>query len=223
MIYALFIILLMIFGFSSALTLHPSVEGPGVFAFLDRMVYDRPADVTVFGIVLDENNRPVENANISVDVFDPDGDLLYSKELSTDSNGKFMTQFRLSASSPEGEYTVLVSDIDGVYGDITLLFEVCKLCVIPPSIATTTVFRTTTSISTAIRTVTMLETQTGVQVFTVTTFLNGSEVTVVVTKTLTVAGSSDSTYLYYIGLGMVVVLAVASAIVARRVGSRGVG
>ncbi|MEM4417575.1 MAG: MG2 domain-containing protein [Nitrososphaerota archaeon] len=225
MVAGIFIVFFLAAGFLSAY----SVEPPGIFAYSDRMVYGRPADVLLFGVVLDEDGRPVPRANLSIDVFNPVGDVVFSAELMAGDDGRFSRGFRLSDSAEEGEYQVQVVDLDGNYGSSSFSFEVCQLCAIPPPTVTvtSTVLRTATVVSTFTRNVTwvntVFKTVSGGQVVTVTSFsvVNGSVVTVEVTRT--VGSGFESVYLFYVGLGMVVVLAVASAIVARRVGSRSGG
>lgn len=221
----LLVVLSLAVGLHSVFSLRPSVEGPGLFVFTDRMVYGRPADVVVFGIVLDGEGRPVARANISIDVIDPVGDPVYSAEVVAGDDGRFRGVFRLSSTAEEGQYEVQAVDIDGVYGSSVVTFEVCQACAIPPptTTVTTTLLRTTTASTTFTRNITRLETVfTGVgggQVITVTTYsvVNGSVVTLEVTKTVVSRSGVESSLLFYVGLGMVAVLAVALAVVARRI------
>lgn len=220
---------LLVLAFISAgfLTVY-SVEPPGIFAFSDRMVYGRPSDVILFGIVLDDEGRPVPRANLSIEVVNPEGDTVFSAEVTAGADGKFSRGFRLTGSAPEGQYEVLVVDLDGVYGSTSFFFEVCSACAIPPPTVTvsTTILRTTAVVSTFTRNVTRAETIyrtiSGGEVVTVTSYsvVNGTVVTVWATRTIS-AGGFDSSYLFFVGLGMVVVLALASAVVARRVRSMG--
>ena len=205
-----------------------SVEPPGIFAFADRMVYGRPAQVTIFGVVLDDEGRPVSGVELSVDIINPEGEYVFSEDVVTGGDGKFSTVFRLAGNALEGSYQVQVSDLEGVYDAAVLSFEVCVVCAIPPPTVTvsTTLLRTVTATSTFMRNVTRFETVyftlSDGQVVTVTelSVVNGSVVTFSVTRTV-VQGFSDSGLLFYVGLGMVAVLAGLSVYAARRLRAAG--
>ncbi|MEM0443988.1 MAG: MG2 domain-containing protein [Candidatus Caldarchaeum sp.] len=216
----LFFVLFVLAGFASVL----SVEPPGVFAFSDRMVYGKPADVTIFGIVLDEDGRPVPQTTVSIDVLNPDGELVFSDEAATGNDGRFVKSFRLSGSAVEGQYQVLVSDVQGNYEPAVFYFEVCTGCVFLPTVSTTTfyttILRTNVVTTTLTRDITRLETVFttvggGRVVTVVSTFysvLNGTVVSVTVTRGVESVGS----YVFYVGLGMVAVLAAVSLVAMRR-------
>lgn len=218
--------LLVLAGFASVLSLEP----PGVFAFSDKMVYGRPAEVTIYGIVLDVDGRPVPNVAVSIDVFDPDGNSVFSAEVSTGGDGKFSRAFRLSGSAVDGSYQVVVADLEGSYEPAVFFFEVCSTCGFPVYGPTTTVSTVVTSATTILRTsvvtttftrnVTRLDTvyvtvgggQVKTVFSTIYSVVNGSVVSVTVTR----EALSTSSYVFYVGLGMVAVLAVAAFFAVRR-------
>ncbi|MCS6769339.1 MAG: MG2 domain-containing protein [Candidatus Caldarchaeum sp.] len=219
-------VLLVLAGFASVL----SVEPPGIFAFSDKMVYGRPAEVTVFGIVLDDDGRPVPQVRLSMDVLNPEGEIIHSTEFSSGSDGRFIRSFRLSSSAVEGTYQVIVADSEGDYEPAVFFFEVCAVCSFLPTVYATTVSATVVVSTTVVRTAvvtttftrdltrleTVISTVGGGRVLTVTsTFysvLNGT----VVTVTRSVEGGLEGSYVFYVGLGMVGVLAVVSFIAVRR-------
>lgn len=221
-----FTALLVLAGFASVLSLEP----PGVFAFSDKMVYGRPAEVTIYGIVLDVDGNPVPNVVVSIDVISPENDIVFSVEVSTGGDGKFSRSFRLPASASEGTYQVIVSDLEGEYEPAVFYFEVCPTCGFPAYGPTTTVSTVITSATTILRTslvtttftrnVTRLDTvyvtvgggQVKTVFSTVYSVVNGSVVSVTVTAEV----FSGASYVFYVGLGMVAVLAVAAFFAVRR-------
>jgi len=216
---ALLVVVVFLAGFSTIF----SVEPPGIFVFADRMVYGRPAQVTVFGIVLDSEGRPVSGVSLSVDIVSPEDELVFSEDVVTGSDGKFSTVYRLSGSAPEGSYEVQVSDAENVYQPVVFSFEVCGVCALPPPTVTvsTTLLRTVTATSTFTRNVTRLETvyqtlsEGQVVTVTETSVVNGSVVTFYVTRTVGQV-VSDAGLLFYLGLGMVAVVTGLSVYAARR-------
>lgn len=138
-----------------------AVEVPGISVYTDRMVYARPAQVTVFGVVLDQDAKPVSNIILSIAVTGPDGNIVFSANATTGSDGKFSTSFNLSHDVPEGLYEVVVQDHGGTYPPVSMYFEVCDICVAftqptPIVTLTTTIIYT----SEVIRTQTVYQTTT---------------------------------------------------------------
>jgi hypothetical protein len=115
---------IIVLGFMGTL----AVEPPGIFVFTDRMVYARPGQVTVFGVVLDTEGAPVSNIALAIEVTDPNGDTVFNAEVTTGPDGKFSTSFSLSGEAPEGVYTVVVQALDGAYWPADTSFQVCDIC-----------------------------------------------------------------------------------------------
>jgi hypothetical protein len=107
-----------------------AVEPPGIFVFTDRMVYARPGQVTVFGVVLDTEGAPVSNIALAIEVTDPNADTVFNAEVTTGPDGMFTTSFSLSSEAPEGVYTVVVQALDGAYPPADTSFQVCDIYVI---------------------------------------------------------------------------------------------
>jgi hypothetical protein len=105
-----------------------AVEPPGIFVFTDRMVYARPAQVTVFGVVLDMEGNPVSNTALAIEVTNPNGGTVFNAEVTTGPDGKFSTSFGLSTEAPEGRYTVVVQALEGTYWPAETTFQVCDIC-----------------------------------------------------------------------------------------------
>jgi hypothetical protein len=138
-----------------------SVEVPGISVYADRMVYARPAQVTVFGVVLDHDAKPVSSTTLSIAVTGPDGNIVFSANTTTGSEGRFSTSFNLSRDIPEGLYEVAVIDLEGAYPPVSIYFEVCDICVAstqptPVATLTTTIIYT----SEVVRTQTVYQTTT---------------------------------------------------------------
>jgi protocatechuate 3,4-dioxygenase beta subunit len=47
------------------------------------MVYARPGQVTVFGVVLDTEGAPVSDIALAIEVTDPNGDTVFNAEVTT--------------------------------------------------------------------------------------------------------------------------------------------
>ena len=156
-----------------------AVEPPGIFVFTDRMVYGRPAHVTVFGVVLDAEGNPVSAAPLTVDVTNPEGETVFSTEVTTGPDGKFSTSFSLSSEDPEGRYTVVVQALEGTYWPVNISFEVCDICTTTTQRTTyTTITTTATYTSEITRTQTIyITTATGSIVIQTTTVTSRETVT----------------------------------------------
>jgi len=171
----LFIVTAIALGLVNILALEP----PGIFVFTDRMVYSRPAQVTVYGVVLDPERNPVPAASLTVEVTNPDGETVFSTEVTTGPDGKFSTSFSLSSEAPEGRYTVVVQESEGTYWPTNISFEVCDICTTPTQQTFHTTITTTTTYTAEItRTQTVyITTTTGTSIIQTTTVTSRETVT----------------------------------------------
>jgi hypothetical protein len=165
-----------------------AVEPPGIFVFTDRVVYARPAQVTVFGVVLDAEGNPVSNIALKIEVTDPNGDTVFNAEVTTGPDGKFSASFSLSSEAPEGQYTVSVQDLTGAYWTADTSFQVCDICVITTMQTNNyiTVTRTATYTSEITRTQTVYFTTT-----TSTTITTQATTTVTSYETITMTMTTE--------------------------------
>jgi len=82
----------------------------------DEPSYRRGELVTISGQVLADGN-PVSGASVGIKVMDPDGNLKFVDQLSTNTSGFYSTSFRIGSDWPLGKYVVEVSAYYGATGE----------------------------------------------------------------------------------------------------------
>jgi hypothetical protein len=137
---------------------------PEIILYTDRQSYQGGEQVIILGVVVDEDFKPVPNVEIFITVFDPDNQIIFEADTTTNQTGMFTAALSLNQAAAEGEYLITASDAEGEYSPGSRAFIVCNICPSKPQIVvvtttlpgpTITTTSTTTVQTTQLRTTTV--------------------------------------------------------------------
>jgi len=153
-----FVVILIVF---TGLFLSGSAQNGGgrplLLIYLDRPFYEPGDTILLRGSLVDSDGRPVANAEILVSLTDSAGSQLVQVQVETDDRGWFSLNYTLSDQAPEGYYSVEALDMSFSLESASLVFPVCRGCILDGGVVTRTVTmaeRTVTVVSTITDTVT---------------------------------------------------------------------